>query len=271
MDSALTGTLSGLRPSPTQTCLLRACLFREPARAPWDECGRCIPDLGELLRDGTSDLRRLAPLLFQSMRRLGPSPDSRLLTVLRTAYLREELRSQEYRRITREVISLLDASSVPFLLFRGALLSEMYNPKPCSGTATTSTFWYERGPSEGDRRPGGRRPDARPGTVGADAVTLDHSSGLPVLRLGTPFACPTIGQTGSDLWSRAPALKVAGGGVRGFSAVDCLVYACWQALHCPRLESLRLGVRRLLCPAADSGARLGPVPGGGRRNRTGAR
>ena len=95
MNPALSLAILRVLPTQEQTLLLRACLSSgEAEREAWAEYRRKGPDLEHLLRRGPPEVRRLAPLLFVALRDSDAPVDKALLTILRTAHLREEVRSR---------------------------------------------------------------------------------------------------------------------------------------------------------------------------------
>ena len=131
LSPTLDWALSRILPGREETLLLRAILHRGPhAHQDWSEFTRRIPDLPALFRMDRGGRKRLGPLLLASIRENDLDADAVLLTVLRTAFLREELRAQVYRNIERDVFEALRTRGIRFLVLKGAALMETAYPEP---------------------------------------------------------------------------------------------------------------------------------------------
>ncbi len=130
-EIVLAGALRGMLPGPDETHLLRAILHRgHSARMAWDAFRGPERDLPGLFRTDTGNRKRLGPLLLASIRENALEADPALLTVLKTATLREDLRVDAYRHIARHVYRALLDASVPFVVLRGAALMETVYAQP---------------------------------------------------------------------------------------------------------------------------------------------
>lgn len=238
MNPALSLALSRALPTEEQTLLLRACLYRGPAGAEaWADFRRRGPEPLRLLREGPPDVRRIAPLLFAAIRESGAAVEPGLLTVLRTAHLREELRSAEYRRICGLVLSGLGATGIPFIVFRGGALSETVYPHPALRHSHDLNLLVP--PAHQERaaeRLRGAGCTSRPGPPDTDALVLDHDSGLPVLLHSHFFRISFYQREWDALWSGNREGRVAGRSVRVLSPGDALLHLCCQAFQSVRLE-----------------------------------
>lgn len=124
---ALTRSLPGLE----ERWLLRALLHRGPsAHEAWQLFTSRIKNLPGLFRTDTGGRKRLGPLLLASIRENGLTADPGLLTVLKTAYVREELRLKALRSIARPAFDALRDDGISFLVLKGAALSEAVYPDP---------------------------------------------------------------------------------------------------------------------------------------------
>jgi hypothetical protein len=231
---ALSAALRTVWPSEDQTWLLRACLNPgEIGARAWKECERRIPNLVALLRDESLDLRRLGPLLSVALSRHAEGRDKPLLTVVRTAYLREELRSREYGRICGAAVSELQRAGVRIIVFRGAALGELVYPTAALRHSHDINVLVEpREQAAGARaleRVGFR---VRPGSTPVDdALVLDHQSGLPLLLHTRFFRTDYYRLPWDDLWSRSAVAKLGHQQVHTVSPEDALLHTCCQALH----------------------------------------
>src|SRR5689334_2779803 len=125
------GPLSTILPNPAQTRLLRACLWSgKLAVIAWREWSREIADPAAFLRQEKDGIKGLLPLLFDSLQVNDVSVEGNFCTYLRTAYLRDELRSRTYARICREVIKTFAAAGIPAALLKGAALAETCYKSP---------------------------------------------------------------------------------------------------------------------------------------------
>lgn len=112
-------------PGNVESELLRACLLdAEGSREAWRALRSKDVDVSHLLTQGGHGMRRLAPLLYESIRSHGLKADTGLLTRCRMATLREELRARAYGRVSRGVFDSLDGAGIPFVVLKGAALAE---------------------------------------------------------------------------------------------------------------------------------------------------
>jgi hypothetical protein len=238
MNPALSLAMRRVLPAPEQTLLLRACLSSgEAERAAWADYLGGGPDLERLLRYGPPEVRRLAPLLFVALRDAQAPVDKALLTILRTAHLREEVRSREYRRVCGTVLSALEAAMIRFVVFRGAALGETVYADPALRHSHDINLFVPE--AERPRavdvlcRNGCR---ARLGGAEPDAVVVDHESGLPILLHSRFFRISFYRSDWDAIWDTADTGRVAGHKVRLLSPTDALLHACCQASHAVRLQ-----------------------------------
>jgi hypothetical protein len=182
-------------------------------------------------------MRRLGPLLFTTLRRHAVPPGPGVTTALRTAYMREELRSKTYHRACRGVFAELDAADVPYVVFRGAALGEVVYADPALRHSHDVNLLLQASDV-------GHAVDALLGkgytrlAEADDAITLRHESGLPVLLHSQFFHHPFFQLSWEDLWSRRAGGSVAGHPVQLLSAADALLHSCCQPLLRPRPSPL---------------------------------
>ncbi|MGH7571510.1 MAG: nucleotidyltransferase family protein [Gemmatimonadota bacterium] len=235
----LSGPISTMLPDPESTLLVRSALWLpEAAREAILEW----QTLGSLPAKRMSDQGRLlAPLISANLGQAPVGLDGRLVTYLRTALVREELRGAEYRRILAGLLDVFSRSGPPLLLFEGAALAEMAYPRPeLRHTHGISTLIYD---DDGERAAAILPEAGFHVTAGRDdlrGVRLRalHDSGLALtLRFGSlPF--PHYGRFPEDLWRRAEERQILGSPTRVLSPADSLWHTCARAATGQRRATL---------------------------------
>lgn len=245
LKSALSHALSVILPAPEHTWLLRACLYSgESGRRGWDVYRTLVDDPVHALLKSKQGLKTLVPLLLAALRRNDIAVDTALRTHFRTAYVREELRSNIYRRILRDVLSTLNAHDVSYIVCKGAALADTVYADPvlrhCHDIdillPTDDDLMRAASllPPMGYRRSGeAEDPETRP-------ATWIHDSGLPLLLHRRLFRVPQYDAPFEHLWRRRRRQSIAGVPAHVLSPADNLVHVCIQAASCPASrESLR--------------------------------
>jgi hypothetical protein len=112
--------------------LLHTLLATEPPAActAWEKWLAAIDDPLAHLRADCRGLRRVLPLLLESVQRNGLAVPAAFLTVLRSAHVREELRDRTYRRILAALLDGLHNSGIEAILVNGAALAHSVYPQP---------------------------------------------------------------------------------------------------------------------------------------------
>jgi hypothetical protein len=125
LSEAVATVLSG----PVDTLLLKGCLDRgEAGRRALDTWLSQQPDpITALTR---APIRWLLPLVLHACIHYRLSPTSAVMTVLKTAALREELRTRSYRAIRRRVLQALAAANLHPIVLKGAALGDLVYPDP---------------------------------------------------------------------------------------------------------------------------------------------
>ena len=240
---ALSGALSVILPTAEQTDLLRACLHTGASgRQAWERWQERMGGLKKGLEEGSQGIKGLLPLLSIALRRDGVVDDPTLLTYVRTAYLREELRSQIYRRLFRNVLAALATDRIPVLVLKGAALADTVYEKPalrhchdidllvgeddmCHAVSRlTSLGWTLPKTGRGS---------------GIEDLRLEHESGLPLELHRRLFRLPYYRAPLADIWARSQMQSIAGISTRILSPADSLLYVCGHASYCRSRESLR--------------------------------
>ena len=118
-------------PSHAQTLLLRACLLNGSAgRRAWVEWREKTQDpIGSIRRDDCG-LRRILPLLFLAAKNHRIEIGGLLVTILRTAYVREHLRMKIYSKILDQVLGAFAAEQIDAVILNGAALAHSVYAQP---------------------------------------------------------------------------------------------------------------------------------------------
>lgn len=240
---ALSDTLSVILPAPEQTWLLRACLYSgELGRQAWEAWRERVGDLKATLGKDKGSFKALAPLLLMALRRNSVGVDSSLLTYLRTAYLREDLRSKIYHRILRSVLSALTAGGVSPIVLKGAALGEtVYGDLALRHSHDIDILMEESDLFIGARQLSslGFTLSGEESGAGQDHVKLTHESGLPLELHSRLFRIPYYRAPLADMRARNQAQVIAGIQTRILSPADNLLHVCGLASCSGSNESLR--------------------------------
>lgn len=231
--STLRSVLQEVRLPREQQLLVQACLYSGAAGAEaWNAYQELVPSPVQRLRAGDPDLKRLAALLFVSLRRQGITPDGDLLTVLRSAYLREQLRSKEYQRICHTVLVELDRAGVQYHLMRGAALAKSLYEEPALRHAHDIDVLCEDTDARAVAEILSSHGEFRPFQAsGDDAWIVYHQSSLPVLIHARAFQLSYYPTDWAGVRDRATRTEVAGRAAPVLSPADALVQCCYRAVH----------------------------------------
>lgn len=238
---ALTRAMERILPGHDETLLLRAILHRgDDALRAWAEFRERVPELPSIFRTDTGNRKRLSPLLLDSVRHNDLETDAPLRTVLKTATLREQLRSKIYREIAGEVIDALGDAGLDVAVVKGAALAETAYAEPHLRHAHDIDVLVADDDlhdaarvvrSLGFREAG---PVAR-----GQGLDLRHGTDLPVLLLTRLFRIPFYRGRLDDGSLRTR--RVPGPGVRSAripDPVDALLIALGHASYCPNRSNL---------------------------------
>jgi hypothetical protein len=192
-----------------------------------------------VFRTDTGGRKRLSPLLLVALRESGIEADAPLLTVLRTAYLREELRARAYRQILGEVLAALRDRGLPFLLLKGAALAETVYPDPVLRHAHDVDLLVapEDAVPAAEMMEGAGLAPARmlPGDQGRE---FSHESSLPFLLHRRLYRLSYYPSDFEALRARAAETRVAGVAVAVPSPADQLLHALGHASCCRSRSTL---------------------------------
>jgi Uncharacterised nucleotidyltransferase len=233
----LADTLSVILPTARQTRILRACLYSgEAGRRAW-QAWRA--DMGDSVRGEDADervLRRLRPMLYGALRRNEPTATKALAASLRTAYVREELRMEAYRRICARVLSTLAEAGIPTILLRGAALGgAAYGDWALRHIHDIDLLVWEDDLARSARALAGVGFEPLPELSNARTgdVTLRHRSGLPVALHGRLFRPAYANADLSGMWARSVSESLDGVAARVLSPADSLLHVCGHAAFRP--------------------------------------
>ncbi len=207
-----------------QTLLLRALLetSQPAARGAWEQWLGAIGDPVAWLRADTSGIRRLLPLLLVAVRRNDLSVDSRFLTVIRSAYVREELRERIYRRILVQLLAALQATDIEVILVNGAALAHSVYPEPllrhCHNVDLYCNVFHGERIADLLAAFGFRETARKRGDIG-----FEHGSGLPVELHQRLLGADDATHRFAAVYARSRRLVLDGNPVRILAPEDALL------------------------------------------------
>jgi len=224
-------------PSQEDTLLLRACI------TPGESGKRACEAWLKQNQNGFQKeaIKAFLPLLLHAVRNHSISVDAAFLTVLRTAALREELRTNTYNGICGSVISALADNGIPSVVLAGAALAGTVYSNPAlrhshdvdilipNGEITRATALLLSLRIEA----------ANLFQRGSQPWEFKHRSGLPLRLHSELFQMPCDGPPTAEIWSRSPTLLIAGVPMRALSPADSLFYVCGHAAYSRTRQSLR--------------------------------
>jgi len=237
----LSDTLAVILPTSAQTSLLRACLYSGEAGR---KAGAARLAQIEKSENGLrGDLvKSLLPLLFSTLRRNSVEVDPEFLTVLRTASVREELRTKAYRRVCRDVFAAFSTVGIPAVVLKGAALADtVYADPALRHCHDIDLLLGESDPSRAISllaSLGFTPPREELGAKWQD-IQLAHQSGLPLVLHRHLFRIPLYNVVMPDMWARSQTQVIADVPVRILSPADQLLHVCGHAASCASRESLR--------------------------------
>ncbi len=242
-EPALADALRVILPNRERTELLRACLLSGAAgRRAWEAWCERTGDPRTTFEDDQTGLKGLLPLVQAALERNGITGDRPLLTYLRAARLREELRSKIYRDICRRVLSALAAADLPVIALKACVVAETAYETP----AVRHCHAVEILVREGDMaRTAGilaaqEFARARVQLVADPChVSYQHSSGLPLELHSRLFHIPYYEPPMDEIWARSRPRTIAGAATRILSPADNLLHVCGHAAGVRTRANLR--------------------------------
>jgi len=235
---ALFNALSAILPDATQTLLLRSCVL------PDQRGGEALRSWLALQNDAQRALTRrftkwLLPLVHEAVRRHGVHMDARLLTVLKTASLREDLRARTFLAICKSVVHAVSDEDRGAVLLKGAALAQTAYPDPKLRHSHDIEILVPSTDLLGVASALSTLRLSRIGHDPAGVVCLTHDSGLPVVLRRELFRVPFYNSIVTDACARAKHVVIAGAPARVLSPADALLHCCGHALHSQSRESHR--------------------------------
>jgi hypothetical protein len=240
LRTALSYALCVVLPTPDETSLLRACL--SPGDAGKRACKDWLRHHAALDNGFNKEATKaFLPLVLHAVQNHGIEVDAAFLTVLRTAALREQLRTQTYSRICGDVFSALSDSRISTIVLGGAALADtVYSDRALRHSHDIDVFMSEQ---EIERAANVL------GSVGFKSVNFSrpgsnhwefrHISGLPLRLHSRLFQIPCDEPPLAALWSRSQNIHVDGVSIRTLSPADQLLYTCGHAVYSNSRYSLR--------------------------------
>jgi hypothetical protein len=237
----LSDALSVLLPAREETLLLRTCLYSgEPARQAWEEWQRSSNEGPSKFINKKGSVKSLRPLVFNALRCHGIELDKESQTFLRSAYLKEELRSKIFRRICGEVLLLLEKEGIQTIVLKGTALAEIvYQNAVLRHSHDIELLIKEQDMSRAAillprilfRR---IEQELEPGHL-----TLEHESGLPLQLHSRLFQIPYHNGSLPQMWSRRLSANIAGVPAHTLAPSDNLLHVCGHAFYSRSHQSLR--------------------------------
>jgi putative nucleotidyltransferase-like protein len=240
--NSLVGLLSVILPTPEETQLLRACLWSgEPGAGAWRNWSSKIADPAAFLRQEKEGIKGLLPLLFDTLQANGVLVEGEFRTYLRTAYLRDELRSRTYSRICQNVIDALASAGIPGVLLKGAVLAETCYKHPSLQHAHYLDILIKSGDLNRAVKMLGlhgftcaEHSDWKP-----EGVELVHESGLPLVLHRRLFRAPFYPIDMKEIWARSRTERINGAPTRVLCSEDNLFHICGSVFDLEPHQSLR--------------------------------
>ncbi len=225
----ISNLITALMPDKNKTDFLKLCL-NEFSFQQYQELN--YTDLLKRIKNEKDGFKRLLPLLYFNLKKNGIEPGNNYNAYLKTAYVREELRSSTFRNILRRTIQLLLNEKCEFILLNGAALAEPiyenWNIRHChdidilvkdnSLEVITSILTYNNFKKEMDIQEKGIR-----------RIILKDSSGLTMTLNNKLFSRSFYNKNINAFWDRASIKKIADLNVFTLSDADALFHILGKA------------------------------------------
>lgn len=241
--SACTSALEAVLPTPEQTWLLRACLLDgEAGRDAWRSWHALAGDAKRAMAEDRWSVKRLLPAVYVALRRNEAEADATLLSYLKLAYVREQMRATTYRRIGGEMVQVLNAAGVPAVLLRGGALAATVYDDPAVRHCHDLAFLVQ--PDDLSRaaaalREAGLKPLAYSPSSDAPYAALRHETSLPVELHGRLLAIRSYDLPWAEVWPRTREVRFGDAAARVLAPADALLHVLAHAFCSASRESLR--------------------------------
>lgn len=242
MSPSLREALVALLPDSVETLLLRSCLAEgEACRRAWEELQHSGRELTELFRTDYGELKRLGPLLLKNLGRNAIDADSRLLTVLRTSYLREELRARIYLEVYGEASRALAAAGVQPVALRGAAHAESLYGDPALRHSHDIDLLIPESQlarASAALQQGGFQPGTPYSEASGQAV-VTHRTSLPVRLHTSLFELSALRFPSDRLRGRSRVTRIGGEPARILAPEHALAQSLGHAAYSPGRATLQ--------------------------------
>lgn len=233
--SSLCAVLSAILPDDCQTQLLRVCLLSDGVgRRSWENWLKCIGQQDPLtyLVQENNEVKNLMPLLFHAINKNTISVHPSLLTLLRTAYFREELRHGAYQEIFKKVLSTFSQSRVEFILLKGSSLAYSVYENPIHRHChDIDILLKDPDPSRAlsSLMEQGFSLPTKTNIDDWENIHLTHKSGLPLVLHRHLFRIPFHNTHSKDFWEHSMVHPIANIPTLVLSPSDNLFHICGHA------------------------------------------
>ena len=245
-DSGMTGlrdVLVSMLPSPRQSLLLKACLGPKAlAPAAWRDWLAEVGDPKSVFETDAAGLRGLLPFIGHCLdvNEIEVSDDFRVY--LQISSVREELRSNIYRQILTDTLSVLRVAGCDVIVLRAAALSETVYDKPSvrhnhgiellvdpsqvgsAGAALAQLPFRRLEPRRAWQR---------------HSHAFMHESGLPLVVHTRLLLLPHYQVNLGEIWTRSESATINGVETKVLAPADTLVDICGHASYSPGRRNLR--------------------------------
>ncbi len=226
---SISNLMAVLMPNENETSFLKLCL-NEFSFLQYQKL--YYTDLFKRIKNERNGLKRLLPLFYFNLKRNGIEIENNYSAYLKTAYVREELRSSTFKNILKRTNQLLLNKKSEFILLNGASLAESiyenWNIRHCHDIdilARNNSFEEILSvlQHEGFKKGSDYRGKELRRTI------LKDSSGLPAILYNNLFSRPFYNNNIEIFWERAVLKKIAGHQIKVLSDTDALFHLLGKA------------------------------------------
>lgn len=219
-------------PSPVQTAALKVCLHGDAkAFEEWRRLIGMTANAREILGARSGGLRRLLSLAYGRFRESEVTLDRSLLTYLRTARVREQLRTESVRQICKRVLDTLGAAGLSPVVLKGVALAETVYPDPASRHCHDLDLLVssrELDSASTALREIGFRTLTMPRS--RDSVWLVDDSAFPIGLHSSLYRVPLWNDRRRRYMDAAMVKSIAGTPAKVLAPVDALLHTCCNGL-----------------------------------------